>query len=211
MSRKKEVDYYQLFKDAIDYSVKLANQLTVLVDEYNDEKIQVDLEARVKEIHKTEHDADLIYHNLVFELNRAFITPIERDDILAIASGIDDISDQIEEVAFRLWIFNIKDLRPETKQFIDLINKCCEKTKEAIYEFGNFKKSKTIIDLLHEIGRLENEGDTLYRKSVRNLFEIEKDQIEIIKWREILHDMEKTFDVCKHLSGTLENTIVKNS
>ena len=92
-----------------------------------------------------------------------------------------------------------------------MINKCCEKTKEAIYGFSNFKKSKTIIGLLHEIGRLENEGDNIYRKSVRNLFEIEKDQIEIIKWREILHDMEKTFDVCKHLAGVLENTIVKNS
>lgn len=211
MARKKDIDYFKLFRDAIEYTCKLSDQLNTLINEYNDEKVQVDLEKRVAEIHKTEHEADMIYHDLVYELNRAFITPIEREDILAIANGIDDICDQIEEVAFSLWIFNIKELRPEINQFMDLIKRCCQKTKESVYEFSNFKKSKTIIDLLHTVGRLENEGDMLYRNSVRKLFETEKDPIEILKWHEILDGMEITFDKCKHLAGILENTIVKNS
>lgn len=211
MARKKEVDYFKLFGDAIEYACVLSDQLNRLIDEYNNEDVQVDLEKRVSEIHKIEHEADLIYHELVYELNRAFITPIEREDILAIANGIDDICDQIEEVAFSLWTFNIKELRPEMNQFMELIKSCCKHSKEAIQEFANFKKSKNIVEMLHTISSLENDGDALYRKTLRKLFETEKNPVEIIKWHEIFDGMEATFDTCKHLAGILENTIVKNS
>lgn len=211
MARKKEVDYFGLFKNAIDYSCILAKELTTLTEEYKDINVKGNLEERVDEIHKIEHKADLIYREIVFELNRAFITPIEREDILSIANAIDDVSDKIEEVAFSFWVFNISDLRPEMKQFIDLINKICEESKNAVYEFSNYKKSKTIKDKLHSIGKLENEGDTLYRQSVRRLFEFEKDPVKIQKWRVIFDNMEKIFDACKYLASMLENTIVKNS
>ncbi|HHT94204.1 MAG TPA: DUF47 domain-containing protein [Clostridiaceae bacterium] len=211
MARRKEVDYFGLFKKAIDYSCVLTKELTTLVEEYKDINKNGQLEKRVDEIHKIEHDADKVYHEIVFELNRAFITPIEREDILLIANAIDDVSDKIEEVAFSFWVFNITEMRPETKQFIDLVNRICKESTEAVYEFANYRKSKTIKDKLHTIKKLENEGDTLYRHSVRRLFENEKDPIALQKWREIYDNMEKIFDACRYLANMLENTIVKNS
>ncbi len=211
MASKKDVDYYQLFCDAIEISCSIADKLAEIVRKYSPDYVKSDLALQLEEIHKLEHEGDLIYSKIAYELNRAFITPIEREDILFIAQSIDNVSDRIEEVGFRFWMFNVKQLRSETKAFIDLIIACCDKAKAIVAEFRNFKKSKTIHALIQELSELEYQGDRLYRNTIRELFTTETVPAELQRWREIFHDMENCFDTCNMLGRMIENAIVKNS
>ena len=102
-------------------------------------------------------DGHRVHDEIIYELNRAFITPIDREDILLVAHDIDKITDNIENVAFRLWMFNVTALRPEMQEFVELIRKCCGKAAEVLAEFGNFKKSKVILTLIRQLSEYEHE------------------------------------------------------
>ena len=211
MAKKKEVNYFELMQKEMQYardiSAKLAELIEGVASDYSEETLQEKLDA----IHQLEHDGDKMHDEIVFELNRAFITPIEREDILEVTHNIDEITNQIENVAFRLWMFDIKQLRPDMKDFIELINKCCEKTADILADFENFKKSKSLPDLIHQLYDYEHDGDMIYRRAVRNLFTTESNSIEIQKWRELYHDMERCFDACREVARSVQNAVVKNS
>ncbi len=211
MARKKEVNYFEMMKNAMQHACDISDRLAELVAEFNTGKTKENLYSRLDEIHDIEHEGDKVHDEIIYELNRAFITPIEREDILAVAHDIDRITDHIENVAFRLWMFNIEALRPEMQEFVTLIRNCCGKAAEVLDEFEHFKKSKVIRTLIRQLYAFEHEGDTLYRTAVKNLFTEEKDLLEIQKWRELYHDMEVCFDTCKEMAQSVENAIVKNS
>ncbi|MFR1518410.1 MAG: DUF47 domain-containing protein [Clostridia bacterium] len=211
MAKKKEVNYFEMMKNAMQHACEISDRLRELVAEFAAGETKEDLYSRLNEIHEIEHKGDEVHDEIIYELNRAFITPIDREDILMVAHDIDRITDDIENVAFRLWMFNITSLRPEMKEFVELIRKCCGKAAEILDEFENFKKSKVILGLIRQLYTFEHEGDTLYRTAVKNLFTHEKDLLEIQKWRELYHDMEVCFDTCKEMAQSVENAIVKNS
>lgn len=211
MARKKEIDYFKMMQNAMGFACEISTQLRDLIVDYGrnceTEKLQEELNA----IHEIEHNGDTVHDEIVYELNRAFVTPIEREDILQITHDIDKITDNIENVAFRLWMFNITSLRPEMNAFVDLISQSCQKAAEILAEFENFKKSKFIAKLIQQLYGYEHNGDTIYRNAVKHLFTTETDSIEIQKWRELYHDMELCFDACKDMAQSVENAIVKNS
>ena len=211
MAKKKEVNYFEMMEDAMRHACDISDRLLELIRDFGQEKTREELPARLDAIHEIEHDGDRVHDEIIYALNRAFITPIDREDILLVAHDIDKITDNIENVAFRLWMFNVTALRPEMQEFVELIRKCCGKAAEVLAEFGNFKKSKVILTLIRQLSEYEHEGDTLYRTAVKNLFTNETDLLEIQKWRELYHDMEICFDTCKEMAQSVENAIVKNS
>ena len=211
MAKKKEVNYFEMMEDAMRHACDISDRLLELIRDFGQEKTREKLPARLDAIHEIENDGDRVHDELIYELNPAFITPIDREDILLVAHDIDKITDNIENVAFRLWMFNVTALRPEMQEFVELIRKCCGKAAEVLAEFGNFKKSKVILTLIRQLSEYEHEGDTLYRTAVKNLFTNETDLLEIQKWRELYHDMEICFDTCKEMAQSVENAIVKNS
>ena len=211
MAKRKEVDYLSLFSEAIDYSIVLGDMLDDLVKQYSPHFCENSLPEILNVMHKKEHEADAIYSKISYELNVAFITPIEREDILNIAKSIDDVTDAIEEIAFAFNMYNIKKMRADIQEFVAILNKCLVKSKKILEEFKSFKKSTTIRRLIDELGDLEHEGDTLYRSTVKELFAGEKDPVELQKWRIIYELMEDCFDLCKDLGGAVETAIIKNS
>ncbi|MBE7066151.1 MAG: DUF47 family protein [Ruminococcaceae bacterium] len=211
MARKKEVDYFSLFVEAIDFSIILGDMLSDIVKQYSPSFCENSLPEILNVMHKKEHDADTIYTNIVYELNVAFITPIEREDILEIAKSIDDVTDAIEELAFAFNMYDITKMNPDINDFVTLLNKCLMKVREILVEFKTFKKSKTIRKLIDELNELEYEGDNMYRSTVKQLFATEKDPIELQKWRIIYEALETSFDKCQDLGGAVENAIIKNS
>ena len=140
-----------------------------------------------------------------------FITPIEREDIVSLADSIDSVTDAIEDVLIRLYIFNIKGLRLESLAFADVILNCCNALKNAVDEMKNYKRSTTIKSLIIEVNRLEEEGDKLYITAVRDLFLNSKDTIEIVSWREAFEHFEKCCDACEDVADIIETVIMKNS
>ena len=171
-----------------------------------------DLQERMKEIHVVEHAADIAKHDLNRALARAFITPIEREDILLLSQAMDDVTDAIEDVLIRLYIFNVLSIREDAISFSDVIKKCCAGMKETMQEFRNFRKSRSINESIVEINRLEEEGDSLYTKTVRKLYLTSRDDaVELMVWREIYDRMEKCCDACEHVANAVESIIMNNT
>lgn len=211
MAKKKEADFFELMVAEAKFTIELTARFKDLFDNYDKNANSDDLQVKLDEIHAIEHQGDIAHAEIVTELNRAFITPIDREDIFTVAENIDRLTNAVENVAFRLWMFDIKELRADIHDFTDLIVKSVSKTNEIIAEFKNYKKSKTLSELIRQVNEYENDGDRIYRNAVRNLFATEKDPIETQKWREFYHDMEKCFDACSDLAGSIERAAVKNS
>ena len=211
MAKKKEADFFELMIAEAKYTTELTARFKELFDNYDKKADSEDLQVKLDEIHAIEHQGDIAHAEIVTELNRAFITPIDREDIFTVAENIDKMTNAVENVAFRLWMFDIKELRADIHEFTDLIVKSVSKANEIIAEFKNYKKSKTLSELIRQVNEYENDGDRIYRNAVRNLFATEKDPIETQKWREFYHDMEKCFDACSDLAGSVERAAVKNS
>lgn len=211
MAKKKEADFFELMIAEAKYTTELTVRFKELFDNYDKKADSEDLQVKLDEIHAIEHQGDIAHAEIVTELNRAFITPIDREDIFTVAENIDKMTNAVENVAFRLWMFDIKELRADIHEFTDLIVKSVSKANEIIAEFKNYKKSKTLSELIRQVNEYENDGDRIYRNAVRNLFATEKDPIETQKWREFYHDMEKCFDACSDLAGSVERAAVKNS
>ena len=203
--KSKEVDYFDLFIKAATTCNRAAEGLDELMDNLHEAKDKSDA------IHQIEHEGDEQYHVLYHHLNRSFITPIEREDILDIAKYIEDTIDMIDEVAIMMNILSISSIREPAKEIMNLITKGCAVLVAATVEFKNFKKSKELPKLLVEINHVEEEGDVLYQKAMKELFSTEKDPLEVIRWQNIYKSLEDVLDACENVADIMEGVIVKNS
>ena len=174
MATKKGNDYFEMLSELVDYSCSAANLLydTLLNFEVNK------IENKIEEMHKIEHSADLKKHDMMDKLLKEFITPIERGDIAELAHEIDNVTDAIEDILARIYMFNITSMRKEALDFANVIIKNCNELKGLMKEFRNYKKSQEIQKLIVNINGLEEEGDKLYIMSIRNLYTTSKDPIE---------------------------------
>ena len=136
MAKKKEADFFELMIAETQFATEISTRLKDLFDNYNKNSNEGELQKKLDEIHAIEHKGDIAHAEIVTELNRAFITPIDREDIFSVAENIDRVTNAVENVAFRLWMFDIKELRSDIHDFTDLIVKCVDKTNEIIAEFN---------------------------------------------------------------------------
>ena len=140
---------------------------------------------------------------------REFITPIERDDITVMASRIDDITDAIEDVLLRVYMFNVRELRDEMLPFVELIVRCTQALQDGLREFANFRKSKTVREKIIEINNLEDEGDRLYLTAMRRLFADGATAEEKLVWTELFDCCELCCDACEDVSDAMSRVIMK--
>lgn len=202
----KKFNYYDSF-------VKAAEAATVAAKILH-ETIQTrlaDIERRVAEVHAAEHEADKMYHDVMNALNKAFITPIEREDIRLLASSIDDVVDAIDDIVIDFHIYNITTVRPEAVELSEIIVKSCQTLRDTLIEFKDFKKSNKIGGFIIAVNDNEEAGDRIYQKAMRNLFTGNCDPVEIIKWRKIFEVMEHCCDICEHVADVIEAVMLKNS
>jgi len=207
MSSKKDYNYYDMFVKMVDYSCQSAEILHNLFTNFDTEQLQ----EKIVEMHNLEHGADMCKHDMMNKLVREFITHIEREDIMELAQELDEVTDNIEDVLLRVYMYNITTIHPEALEFSNVIVSCCKALKKALEEFHNFRKSTTVQTSIIEINRLEEVGDKLYTESVRKLYVNCKDPIEIIAWTETLDRLEKCCDACEHAANVVESVIMKNS
>jgi uncharacterized protein len=164
---------------------------------------------RSKEI---EHKADEITHHIIDLLNRSFITPFDREDIYELIHEFDDIIDLLENTTHNIYLYEVPVKKPFMDEFSVLIGKASEALTGLITEtFEKQKYTDKIWKLICEIHDLEDEGDNVYHRELRNLLNIEKDPILIIKWKDILGTVERIMDVFQNISNTIEGIVVKGS
>jgi predicted phosphate transport protein (TIGR00153 family) len=161
-----------------------------------------------REILKLEQNGDRITHEIVQRLNQTFVTPIEREDIYALAGGLDDILDFIEEVADFLSVYRIDRPLDQAKQMAQTLLQSCQQLAEAIpllRSLGDIKQYTV------EINRLENEGDRILREALAALFDNQTDPMLVIRWKDIFERLEDAIDACEKVANILEGIVIKNS
>jgi predicted phosphate transport protein (TIGR00153 family) len=162
-------------------------------------------------MHEIEHSGDIARHVMTKKLAREFITPIEREDIMAMGEAIDTVTDKIEDVLMRIYVFNIPEIREEAKKITDVIVRSCETLRAALSEFHNFRKSKTLHEKIILINQLEEEADNIYTLGVRNLYLEKKDPILVQAWYETFQFLEDCCDACEDVADVIESVMLKNA
>lgn len=207
MAKKTDDFFFQNFVECADFSLQAAKMLKDSLIHFNPASIK----ELIDPLHNVEHAADMKKHEMKAALVKAFITPIEREDIMMLSQDIDDVTDCIEDVLLRIYINNVRSIREDAIPFADLIIKCCQTLRDTLTDFADFKKSKTLNQKLIEINTLEEEADRLFISSMHNLHSTCKDPLEVIAWREIYSYMEKCTDACEHVADIMEEVLLKNS
>lgn len=206
MAQKDDL-YFSTFVRLVEYSCKAAQLLIEVMTDYHSE----DLKKRMEEMHRIEHDCDLEKHLMMERLAREFITPIEREDIMGMAHQIDDVTDIIEDVLMRMYMFNITIVRNDALQMAVIIEQCCRELKLALEEFHNFRKSKTLHKHIVEVNRLEEDCDKLYMEATRRLYISDMEPVGVAAWTHVFHILEKACDACEDVSDVIESVMMKNS
>ena len=162
-------------------------------------------------IHQIEHAADLKKHDMMSQLLREFLPPIDREDIVNISHVLDEIVDLIEEVVLSLYMNDIQKCRPDVQPMVALIVKQCEELQKLMAEFENYKKSDKLLESIIVINTLEEEGDRLYLEAMRNLKLTCSDPFEMIAWRDIYSSLEDCSDACEKVADAVEEVVMKNT
>ncbi len=167
-------------------------------------------EAEVRKIHDLEHEGDALAHEITDMLNRTFITPIDREDIYALANGLDDVLDLLNAMAGRIRIYKINPADEYFAQFVDLIDQAAVVLANAVKYMPDTRRQRRVLDYCIEVNRIENLGDAVREKAIGHLFETEKDPMAVIKWKEIYETAEGALDNCEHVAKLIESILVKN-
>ena len=207
MAKKQDSFYFDTFIAAVDCACRAAAFLDETLHNYNPDE----LKTRIDELHKVEHEADTKKHELMGVLVKAFITPIEREDIILLSQNIDDLVDQIEDVLIRLYCNNVKAIRPDALKTSELLVKSCAAVKQVLVEFADFKHSKNLRQHIIDVNTLEEEGDRYFIQSLHDLHATSTDPLEVFCWHELYHHLEYCMDACEHVADVVESVVMKNS
>ena len=194
--------YFELFEEAGRNIKHAAELLDEMLAGYPDTK------RLAEEIQACEHEGDRITHDIIDRLNHTFVTPIDREDILALASALDDIVDFTEEVADYLGLYKIEAPMDQAIRLARVLRDSSRLVCEAIPRLRGFR------DISHytvEINRLENEGDRITREAVASLFDGGIDPMVVIRWKDLFERLEAAVDAAEKVANILEGIVIKNS
>ena len=199
--------YFENFAETAALSKKAAEYLLNCLENYDPKNLRPMLHT----MHEIEHSADGKKHEMNAALAKAFVTPVDREDLDMLSHRIDDVTDQIEEVLQMFYIDNIQTVNPAAVEFATRIVKACDILCTLMDEFENFKKSKKIHELIVELNDMEEECDKLYLTSMRELSKNATDVLLTLSWRDIYGSLEACVDACEHAGDCVRTVIMKNT
>jgi uncharacterized protein Yka (UPF0111/DUF47 family) len=188
----KDFNFFKLFEKQVSCAMDAARFFKEVVSKGG---VSEDALSKMGTI---EHQADEVAHTIIEQLNKTFITPIDREDIHTLTTQLDDIVDMINTIMSRMRIYKISGVDKNLVEF-------------AIGGLRNIKNVKAVFDACVEVNRLENVGDTIRDRVLMELFESRKDPIEVIKWKDIYQDAETVLDVCEDVAHIVDSIMVKQA
>lgn len=204
MFKKKDI-FFKTLDEMAEVIVEACDRFASIVS--NDWSDPV---AFAKEMKDIEHKGDKCTLTILTELNKTFITPIEREDIMELVRELDDVLDGIEACTSRFEMYNITTTDEYIRNFGECLRKCGIEIKAAV----NLLTQKKLLAMqthCFKLNELENDGDDLMRKGIKELFQSGKDPIEVIKFKEVYEQLEQTTDSCEDVANTLQSIIMRNS
>ena len=194
--------FFDLFNEAGQNTLRAARMLQEMLHDWPDDK------GLAREILLAEQDGDRITHDIVQRTNTTFVTPIDGEDIYALATQLDDIVDFIEETADFMGLYKIEAPMEQAQAMADVLVKSCEQLATILSELRGFKGLE---QYWIEIHRLENDGDRLYRDAVAALFANGIDPMVVIRWKDIFTVLERAIDATETAAHILEGIVIKNA
>jgi len=199
--------FFPLFEQAAANVVEMAKTLVETVNSTD----APEREVLYAKIDKLESIGDDITHKIYLEIGRNFLIPFDREDIHSLASAIDDVADNIQGAANRMFLYKIDDFSEHIKKLSELILQASTDLEKAIRELKDLKNVRLIADSCIRINTLENRADTIFDRAVADLFLYETDAIRLIKYKEILDSLETATDMCEDAANVMESILVKNA
>lgn len=169
----------------------------------------VHLQEHAETFGELEHEADITAHEIISKLNRSFITPLEREDILALTHGIDEIVDLIEAAIGKARIYHVTEPTKHMEHMAEIIMKSTLTIQKAVRELRDPKHADRILSYCIEINRLENEGDFAFRSAIEELVTNHVDAFNFVRMKEIYEALEDAIDQCEDIANLIEGIIVK--
>lgn len=169
------------------------------------------IEEMLNNMHTIEHTADMKRHEMVETLAKAFVTPLDREDLAEISHDIDNVADCIEEILQRFYVDRIETVLPCAISFASHIAESCNLMKAIVAELPYFKKPQNLKELIVKLSHQEEECDKLYLTATRGIPDQTTDILDILAWREILDKMEKCADACERVGDSIEIIVMKNT
>ena len=201
----REEEFFSLFSKASENIHEGACLLKELLDRFDN------VQERARKIEEVEHKGDAITHDIIRKLNTTFITPIDREDIIKLASALDDVIDLIHGVASRLVVYKIFASTSYAKELGFLIAKAAHELQKGIEHLPLADGRDRVYEHCVEVNSIENEADRVSRDAIANLFESQIDPVAIIKWKEIYETLEMATDRCEDAANVLESVALKNA
>jgi predicted phosphate transport protein (TIGR00153 family) len=201
----REENFFDLFEQAADNVHEAAKALVALMESYTD------VEEKAKRIKDLEHKGDELTHLTIERLNKTFITPIDREDIHEMVSRMDDIIDMIDTAVNRMVLYKIVKPRAEGVALARVLVQATEVLARAMRDVRNIKNIDRIIRHCVEIHTAENEGDRIMQQGLAALFEGTPDPLDVIKWKDILGELESATDRCEDAANVIESIVLKNA
>ncbi len=203
ISQRSEI-FFELFAESAANLSRAADLLGDLVEDYR----EVELKAR--RVAEREHEGDNVTHQIIRRLNTTFITPIDREDIYALATALDDVLDAIEAAADIFVLHSIEAPLPAMKAQVRVLRSAVLQTEQAIAAFPQMDRAR-LEPYWVEINRLENEGDKLYRRAVADLFSGDHKAMDVLKWKEVIETLEEALDGLENVANVIESVVVKHA
>ena len=197
----RDEQFFDLFNQMADEIRASAGMLEQMLATDPPDLTKVDL------IKDAEHRCDALTHDTIQRLHRTFVTPLDREDIYALASALDTVMDTIDHVAALVRLYKLTKMRPGTHELVRTVTAAADRIHSALEALA---AKKPVHPHAVEINRLENEGDRAYQEAIRQLFDTESDPIMVIKWKEFFDMLERITDTCEDVANVIEGVAVKH-
>lgn len=207
MASKADRFYFENFAAAAEAASHAANYLVECLKNYQAEN----LSEMLDKMHSYEHAGDMKKHEMSAALAKAFVTPVDREDLAMISQNIDEVTDCIEEVLQQFYMDHIVEVTPEAIMFAEKLVECCDLMTEMLSEFVNFKKPAKLHELIIKLNDCEEECDALYLEAAHKVREQTSEIFEVLAWRAIYNKMEKCADACEHVGDCVDTVVMKNT
>lgn len=203
----KEEHFFELLSKIATHALEAASLLTKCATDTNPESRLVTI-SKIKDI---EHQADLVIATIYKELNRTFVTPIDRSDIYNLASALEEITDEISATTLQIPIHAISDLPQGSSKFAELILNATQEIVKGVANINSKHGHLEILKTCKNIKNCEDLGDVLFREETARMFREESDPIKLLKNKEFLEGLERSLDLCDDVGNALSTIVIKNS
>jgi predicted phosphate transport protein (TIGR00153 family) len=198
-----------VFWDSFTQLAGKALEAAKLVEQmFNDPSQAKTLAERVKQL---ESEGDRITHEVVKALHKTWITPLDREEIHALISSLDDVLDSIDGAAARVMLYELRESNDEIKTLANVLVRSTSELAKVIDGLKTIKNAEGMISMCRDIGTLEDEADEVFRKAIARLFKEEKNAIEVMKWRDVFERLEAATDRAEDAANVIEGIVLEHA